>query len=329
LNKKIPDKMISRREEFIGRVIDILLDAGFIVSEKCTITPRCFDIVAKRDALSLILKILLNIDSIKEDIVKEIKKLASKIFAHPLLIGEKAGNLYMKQDVVYCRWGIPALNIDTFRDCVINGIFPIVYAERGGYYIKIDGEKLSLARKERNISIGNFASMLGVSRRTVSKYEEGMKTTVDIAINLEKILKAELIKEINIFSDDIIEYNPEEDDKAIIKDKIPMLERKMIKHLINMGLDISLINYSPFNVLSKIKDEIILTGVTHLDNMALKKAKLTSSISFVIDRPAMFILDKEPPMNKIDDIIMLHKDDMKYMKDIEDLIELISNRKAS
>lgn len=324
--------MIGRRGELIGRVMNILLDAGFMVSEKCTIIPRCFDIVAKKDTISLILKILLNIDSVKEDSILELKKLASKISAHPLLIGEKAGNQDMEHNVVYFRWGVPAVNIDTFYDCIINSILPLVYAERGGYYIQIDEKKLGLARKEKNLSIGNLASMLGVSRRTVSKYEEGMRTTVDIAIKLEEVLKMELIKEINIFSDDIIEYNHDENKDHIHEEKISLLEQKMIKYLINMGLDISLINYSPFNVLSKIKDEVILTGVTHLDNMALKKAKLTSSISSVIDRPAMFILDKEPPtkaLDKIDNILVLNKKDIKYIKDIEGLIELISSKEAS
>jgi len=324
--------MRSRRGELIGRVMDILLNAGFMVSEKCTIVPRCFDIVAKKDALSLILKILLNIDSAKEDSIFELKKLANKISAHPLLIGEKAGNLNMEHNVVYFRWGVPAINIDTFYDCAVNGIFPLVYAERGGYYIKIDEKKLSFARNKQNLSIGNLASMLGVSRRIVSKYEEGMKTTVDIAIKLEEILSVELIKEINIFSDDIIEHPPDETKINISEEKIPRQDKKLIKHLINMGLDISLINYSPFNVLSQIKDDVILTGLTHLDNMALKKAKLTSSISSVIDKPAMFILDKEPPtdiVDKIDNILLLNKKDIKYIKDIEDLIELISTREAS
>jgi len=324
--------MMGRREELIGRVVNILLNAGFMVSEKCTIIPRCFDMVAKKDTLSLILKILLNIDSVKEDSIQELKKLSSNISAHPLLIGEKAGNIDMEQNVVYLRGGTPAINIDTFHDCITKGIFPLVYAERGGYYIKIDEKKLSFVRRERNLSIGNLASMLGVSRRTVSKYEEGMKTTVNMAIKLEKILKMKLIEEINIFSDDIIGYDNKENKDNIAGEKISQLERKMIKHLVNMGIDISLINYSPFNLLSKIKDELILTGITHLDRVALKKVKLTSSISSVIDRPAMFILDKEPPAkisNKIDNMVLLNKKDIKGIKDVEDLIELISSREAS
>jgi len=44
--------------------------------------------------------------------------------------------------------------------------------------------------EKRNMSLGDLGTVLGVSRRTISKYESGMGTTLEIAIRLEEVFNA-------------------------------------------------------------------------------------------------------------------------------------------
>ncbi|MFB6219303.1 MAG: transcriptional regulator, partial [Halobacteriaceae archaeon] len=45
------------RSALVGNVTAMLEDAGFIVSDRCAIRPKSFDLVARRDADVLLLKI--------------------------------------------------------------------------------------------------------------------------------------------------------------------------------------------------------------------------------------------------------------------------------
>ncbi|KAF5412258.1 MAG: helix-turn-helix domain-containing protein [Euryarchaeota archaeon] len=72
---------------------------------------------------------------------------------------------------------------------------------KGGMCISIDGERLRSIRIGRKISLGELATKLGISRRTISKYEGGnMGASIDMALRLEEILDAELICSVSIFS---------------------------------------------------------------------------------------------------------------------------------
>ena len=49
------------------------------------------------------------------------------------------------------------------------------------------------------MSLGTLATMVGVSRRTISKYEEeGMDASIDVVLQLEDIFGVELARPINI-----------------------------------------------------------------------------------------------------------------------------------
>ncbi len=58
-------------------------------------------------------------------------------------------------------------------DLFLEGVPPLIYAAPGGLYVNIDADLLADVREERDWSLGRLATELGVSRRTVSKYEDG------------------------------------------------------------------------------------------------------------------------------------------------------------
>ena len=89
-----------QRTELFKSIREVLASAGFYVSELYSIRLTGFDVVARRDETLLIIKVLTNVDSLSENVAKELLTLSSLLKASPLLIGEKNGVGPLEDDVV-------------------------------------------------------------------------------------------------------------------------------------------------------------------------------------------------------------------------------------
>ncbi|HEY9245694.1 MAG TPA: transcriptional regulator, partial [Candidatus Methanoperedens sp.] len=189
------------KELLINRVISVLSKGGFVISERCDIRPRSFDLAARCDDILLLIKVLYNIDGLNEETAREMQFLSSHLQGHSLIIGEKTRDHSLEGGVVYLRFGIPAFDISTLEDYFIENIPPLIYAAHGGLYVNIDGSSLKDERIRKNISLGALASLLGVSRRTISKYEQGeMAASVDLALKLEEIMDRGFAVAVELFA---------------------------------------------------------------------------------------------------------------------------------
>ena len=110
------------RTEVFNSVRGILSNAGFYVSDMCSMRPVGFDLVARRDNSLLIIKVLTNIDAMSEDVAKELRVLSILLKGHPLLIGERSGTGLLETDVVYDRFGIQAITPETLGNHLLEGL---------------------------------------------------------------------------------------------------------------------------------------------------------------------------------------------------------------
>ena len=60
----------------VESVLRILSKAGYTVTDVVETKPRCFDIVARKGDVILLLKVLYNIDSLKHEMAREMKIVA-------------------------------------------------------------------------------------------------------------------------------------------------------------------------------------------------------------------------------------------------------------
>jgi len=238
------------KELLAGRVEEVLMQAGFSTSDRCYLRPRSFDLAARKGNLFLLLKILTNIDGLNEQTATEVRRLAKHLFASPLLVGEKTRDQYLERGAVYFRYGIPTLSLPTLADCLIDDVLPLVYAAHGGLYVRIDGTRMRQMRLERGISLGSLASDLGVSRRTISKYEvEDMDTSVDVALKLEEFFQQELIVPVDPFHS-----GPSVDEKQAVTDD------DILRLLLDIGFEVVPTAQAPFNAITRTEDMVVLTG---------------------------------------------------------------------
>ncbi len=314
------------RSALLKNTSEILIRSNFLVSETCKIRPSCFDLVARKGFTTLLLKILHNIDSFQEEQGYNLTKMARTMHATPLIIGHRTRNCSIEEGVVYQRHGVPSINIDTFGDLILRNIPPLILADRGGYYVRLDGETLRKERHKSKISLGMLGEMIGVSRRTIYKYEKGMTgATYETALKIEEIFDIPLVKPIDILT--IPKKLSLESDIPQIKDR---LEKITIEKLLDLGFDVVKTEKTPFNALTSKKEVIMLTGISKYDVQNLKKRiKIVGSVSSVLDSEALFIIDtKKKIKTSILDIPLLILEELFKLDEADELLEFVYKRKS-
>lgn len=300
------------KELLAESVSGLLTQAGFTISARCYLRPRSFDLAARKEDLFILIKILSNIDGLNERTAVEVRRLAKHLLGRTILVGEKSRDQYLERGAVYFRYGIPTVSVPTLYDCLLEGVLPLVYAAHGGLYVRINGSLLRQLRLDRGISLGSLASSLGVSRRTISKYEmESMDTSIDVAVKLEEIFDEELILPVDLFKSGNLEDKPEQ-----ITDNILQLLSKM-------GFEVFPTAQAPFNAVTRDENLVVLTGVSKFSQNMLKKAQLMSSLSTVARTQSAVIVEGESRVECIGDTAIIEKRELNTISrtsEFEDLV---------
>ena len=305
------------KELLAAHVEEVLREAGFSTSDRCYLRPRSFDLAARRDDQFLFLKILSNIDGLNERTALEIRRLAKHLLASPILVGEKTRDQYLERGAVYFRYGIPTLSLFTLADCLLEGALPLVYAAHGGLYVRIDGDRMRQIRLARGISLGALATELGVSRRTISKYEvEDMDTSVDVALKLEEIFNEELIEPVDPFQTE-----------AVAEEKGPVTD-DILRLLLEIGFDVVPTAQAPFNAITMEGNLVVLTGVGKFSQSIVKKARLMSSLSSVARTKSVVIVDGETKLECIEETALIEKRELEDIDETRDFEDLVAEKKS-
>ncbi|HNW38568.1 MAG TPA: transcriptional regulator, partial [Methanosarcina vacuolata] len=144
------------KEVLIHQIIDVFSHAGFALSDRCNIRPRSFDVAARKDETLLLCKVLFNIDGLNEETAREMKYLAEYLGGSAIVVGAKTRDQMLEDSVVYMRYDILALNVQTLYDYFIENVPPLVSAAPGGLYVSIEGDILKKARMGQSMSLGTL-----------------------------------------------------------------------------------------------------------------------------------------------------------------------------
>jgi len=302
-------------------VKEVLTEAGFRVSERCDMRPVSFDAMAKKGDTTLVLKVLTNVDSFNDMIGDEMLGVANVLGACPLTIGDRCGSGSLEDGAVYTRRKIPIMTLGTLREQFVDDLPPLVYAGPGGFYVNIDGEKLRESRLKQGLPLGGMSRIAGISKRSLRMYEEGMSTTVDVAANLEEYLGETFALPLDPF------VCPK--DVAIDVDlgQFAGLEGSVFRYLNGIGYTVLPTARSPFNALARYADTALLTGVGDYDKRLMKRAHIMSSISDVIERPAVICTRRVKGRKNLRGVPLVSRDELGRISGPEDLATLIEGRK--
>ncbi|PKK85530.1 MAG: transcriptional regulator [Thermoplasmata archaeon HGW-Thermoplasmata-1] len=329
------------RIELINAVSRTLARAGFYVSDVCDLRPVSFDIVARRDNQLFIIKVLTNIDAFSESVAHELKMLSKVLKGAPLLIGSHSGSGPLEDEVVYLRYDVPLMTYGTFHDYVVDGVAPLVYAASGGYYVKLNGAEMRRIRDEMGLSLGEVAEAIGVSRRAIGMYEEGMNAKIDVAARLEEFLLERLEPQASrparatAFSSLVRGFDPFSAMREIWKEvnttmqELLDMQDDMFRKLSGMGYELVPTRRSPFSMVMEEKerdDNVLLSGVGGEDRNLAKRARIVANLSSVTEKPAVFFVEKIEKDN-IGGTPIIRKRELVRINGPEELMELILERR--
>lgn len=261
------------KQTLLDRVSIFLLRKGFTLKN---LTRTCFDILARRDEQILLIKVLEDANSVSREFTQEMISVASYIGASPLIIAEKAGSK-LEDNIVYSRFDIYTINFGTFANC-ISRKFPFIRRSKAGLTASVSGKELKEKREELGFSLNALSKMVGVTGRMMIKYEnENSEITINKAMKLYDILGHEVFNEVNVFG-------------QCMQPK-SRFETEVSKKYIELGFDAIETRKTPFDIIAKKDDEIILTEVSDKVNPQMQ------SLSKLLEADNLVIFHKKKPKN--------------------------------
>lgn len=321
------------RDQVLLEITELLASHGF---ETSNIYDRsCFDMIARRELILLLLKVLINVDGFSSQQAQEIKRLARTFLASPLIVGFKSKTEPLEEDVVYERHGIPVVAPETLRNMVVDEVYPEVLAGRGGYYVNINGEILKEVRERENLSLKDLADIAHVSRETIYKYEHGMvRAYPETAMLLENILNIKITLDIDLFKTPEPESDMLKSDQASETEDNPQDISPEPKELIKLGFGVLPTYRTPFDAISqansrKEKENILLTNLEkNRNSQALKKMALNvKDLSDITKKEAVFIMESKRVVECIEGIPAVNTDEICEMENCREFIQLLKERK--
>src|SRR5579871_4821379 len=316
------------RERAIDAVRGILESAGFFVSDAHAVRPTSFDLLARRDSLLLVVKVLKNIDALDQDEARRLQELGALFPAVPLVVGQSSGATPLEPGVVYSRYGISIVVAESLADYLLKGLPPFLFSSPGGVFARIDGTRLRALREERRLSLGALASVAGVSRRTIQLYEDGAGAEIGVVERLESFLGEPIVRPLDLFAP--VRAEPpaeaeEADDAWAPRPPAPTgdpLRDGVFRSLGGMGWQVTVTLRCPFDAFSqgpaKSSEEILLTAVGTL-RTAQHRAEILQQLARVAEGHALFVLTDSTNPGPIEGLPVLTVRELKRHRDRSDL----------
>lgn len=231
---------------------------------------------------------------------------------------------------------------------IIYDEYPEILADRGGYYVKINGDVLKEYREEYSLSLKDLANLAHVSRATMHKYENGsVRANAETAMDLERILNTKITLDIDLFEpyrEEDIKLKADLNDKNI---QNIALSHNNARNLAKLGFGVVSTNKSPFDTLAKAEinkkdlnnfnkkennsDSRLMANLnTPNENNTKKLKKMAVSLkdlSLITSSESFFILKDKKINNSIDGIPVIKSWEMKEVEDSQEFLKLIKERK--
>ena len=152
-----------------------------------------FDIFAKSkvNEKRMIIKVLYNVDVLSKEHAFDMKLLAMLAKGVPVVVGMEGRNYTLKGGVGYNREGILFLSLSTFLQFISEGEITSI-GKKGKEVVKVNTNKIKEVRKENNLSLAEFASIVGISKKTAYLIEKRGIVSRDLGERLEKQFSLEL-----------------------------------------------------------------------------------------------------------------------------------------
>ena len=314
--------MTYREMEKVKAAESILREGGFTVSQMCCSRPSCFDIAARKKESLIFIKVQSDIGCVSPYDSLELRIISEQVSAASLFISEKTREKPLEDDTVYSRYNVVAITPKTFKNIVLKGIYPLIQAGPGGYYVEIDGEAIKRRRQELGLSVGEVAEKIGISRRTLYGYERDMaKASVTVAYNLLCTLGIPVAKPVNIF-----EAHKSQRKTLMARARRIITRNRLLQRIFRKlaGYNIVAVRKAPFDFVITVPEENmkIIGGVANGKEQALnRRVEEILSLSKVVQAHPVLVTDGQK-LRLDGEISYVKSEEISKIKSPEDLCKL-------
>lgn len=310
------------KQDILEEVSIFLLKRGYTLK---SFTRTCFDILARLDERILLIKIIEDANSLSHSAIEEMKLISSYLQASPVIISDKA-NFGLENNVVYTRHGVYTLNFASFKSAIDNK-YPFLQSNQAGITANINHSRFKQARETQGYSLNSLARKIGVSRKTVEKYEtKNSQLTLTNAVKAFNALGNAIFEKVDIFSAEL----PEKRNAALHVQTDPHYGKNSNASEISdkyssLGFKAAETHKAPFDVVAKLDNEIILTelGAKKGNNITAQ----LQSISRIVGADNLIIYNKKKPAlfkeEMRQDIPMIKKDEFLEFEKAKELIKFL------
>lgn len=268
--------------------------------------------------------------------------------ASPVIISDKA-YFSLENNVVYTRHGVYTLNFTSFKSAIDNR-YPFLQSNQAGITANINHLKFKQARELQGYSLNSFARKIGLSRKTIEKYEtKNSQLTLTNAVKVFNALGNAIFEKVDIFSANISgkdsgsfghnatsrpntnsysNTNPHSNTNCHSIDNLRKdfhnkntSASEISKKYSALGFKAIETHKAPFDVVAKLDKEIILT------ELGDKQAEQLRSISRIVGADNLIIYDNKNPAffreEMREDIPIIKKDEFLEFEKAKELIRFL------
>ena len=196
------ERSIEKLRKYATEVADILVKNGYTVdyiNYPSNPLRRSIDIVAtsKETSNKIFIRVVAQYDDIKSSDIVELSICGRILHASPLIIVAEGIEEELEEITAHSRLGVYIVSLRALEAVLKNSIY--IVRRSNYYYMRVNGKKFRERREQHGYSLGDMASLLNVSRKSVYLYEqESMEVGLHVALKIIDVLGDEVFKPIPI-----------------------------------------------------------------------------------------------------------------------------------
>jgi putative transcriptional regulator len=312
-----------KREDLVKEVRQLLTRTGFYSPDPKLFQDQVFDTIARRDASLVVVKCLLNGNSLTKESADALLQIAFLLRGSPLVVAEHGARGELEPGVIYLRHRAPLLSLGTLRDFLVEGVPPIAFSGPGGHFVSMDAVALKRARQARALSLDALAREVGLSRRSIQLYEEGMGAAVEAAERLERFFGESITVPLDPFS-----YRVTPEVLAAADDDPSGFEAHVFRTLEGMGYRVVQAARCPFDAIAEAPAARILSGIETASGSLAVRARSLTAISRVAETDAVLFVSRDSSRSSIEGTPVVTRKELDSLDTGDKIMDLIKRRKA-
>lgn len=315
---------MDRRQEIIGSISRLAARGGYSIVCADDSLSYSFDVILRDDRQMIVIKVMNNVGLLTEEASRSLIAISKFLSAYPLIVGLTNREERIENGVVYSRYSLPIVSPNTLLSYLRKGEEPNVRAGPGGFYVEIDAEKLRRIREQRSLSLGEIASAIGTTRRTVLMYQSGMSASIDIALKMEEFLGEQIMEYVSFL------WNIEsaEEFTAGFR-KMREFERLVNEEISRKGFLIYPIKRSMVNFLMEDSDSSYLGGIEEEMSRVSRKIEYLEELSEMTNKDSILIVKKRVERQSRLKIPVISFSELEQFQNKDELKGVIKERRNS